>query len=85
MPEVLFQRQFLLLQVENLCPDIPAFQDGLPVTTKHDRENHGFGVKSIQAIARKYGGSTVFQVDNGWFVLKVLLPLPKRTENTSSQ
>lgn len=77
------QKQFLLLQVENFCPDMPVFRNGLPVTTKPDRENHGFGVKSIQSIARKYGGSTSFQVNNGWFVLKVLLPLPKETGEPS--
>lgn len=52
---------------------------------KRDKENHGFGVKSIQAIARKYGGSTIFQASDGWFVLKVLLPLPKETERLSVQ
>ena len=77
------QKQFLLLQVENLCPDMPVFRNGLPVTTKPDRENHGFGVKSIQSIARKYGGSASFQVSNGWFVLKVLLPLPKEAGEPS--
>ena len=77
------QKQFLLLQVENFCPDIPVFRNGLPITTKPDRENHGFGVKSIQSIARKYGGSASFQVSNGWFVLKVLLPLPKETREPS--
>ena len=79
------QKQFLLLQVENFCPNMPSFQDGVPVTTKRDKENHGFGVKSIQAIARKYGGSTIFQASDGWFVLKVLLPLPKETERLSVQ
>lgn len=77
------QKQFLLLQVENLCPDMPVFRNGLPVTSKPDPENHGFGVKSIQSIARKYGGSASFQVSNGWFVLKVLLPLPKETGKPS--
>ena len=70
------QKQFLLLQVENYCPDAPAFRDGLPTTTKQDTDNHGFGVKSIQAIAKKYGGSAAFQTTDNWFVLKVLLPLP---------
>ena len=79
------QKQFLLLQVENFCPDMPAFQDGLPVTTKRDKENHGFGVKSIQAIAKKYGGSTFFQASDSWFVLKVLIPLPKGAEELSLQ
>ena len=70
------QKQFLLLQAENPCPDMPVFRNGLPVTTTPDHKNHGFGVKSIQAIARKFGGSAHFQASDGWFVLKVLLPLP---------
>ena len=70
------QKQFLLLQVENYCPEPLNFRDGLPVTTKGDAGNHGFGLKSIQLTAKKYGGSAVVQVKDDWFVLKVLLPLP---------
>ena len=73
------QKQFLLLQVENYCPNMPAFRDGLPVTTKQDSANHGFGVKSIRFTARKYGGSTTVGAEDGWFVLKVLIPLPENT------
>lgn len=76
------QKQFLLL-VENYCPEAPKFQGGLPVSTKGDPAFHGFGVKSIQHTARKYGGTTTFGVEEGWFVLKVLIPLShleKRTE-----
>lgn len=69
------QKQFLLLQVENYCPDPPEFQGGLPVTTKSDGTNHGFGLKSIQYTAGKYGGTTTVHAEGGWFVLKVLIPL----------
>lgn len=69
------QKQFLLLRVENYCPETPKFQGGLPVSTKGDPAFHGFGVKSIQHTARKYGGTTTFGVEDGWFVLKVLIPL----------
>lgn len=78
------QKQFLLLQVENYCPDIPEFRDGLPVTTKQDPANHGFGLKSIRYTARKYGGTTTVREEDGWFVLKVLFPLPENeTKNTT--
>lgn len=78
------QKQFLLLQVENYCPDMPEFRDGLPVTTKQDSDNHGFGLKSIRFIAQKYGGTTTVRAEDGWFVLKVLLPLPESdAENTT--
>lgn len=69
------QKRFLLLQVENYCPLRPEFQSGLPVTTKPDPSNHGFGLKSIQYTAKKYGGTTTVQADGAWFVLKVLIPL----------
>lgn len=69
------QKQFLLLQVENYCPRMPEFQGGLPVTTKVDKANHGYGLKSIQLTARKYGGSMTASAADDWFVLKVLLPL----------
>lgn len=77
------RKQFLLLQVENYCPDAPQFQDGLPKTTKSDNANHGFGLKSIRYTAAKYGGTTIVQAEDGWFVLKVLFPLPEGAEATA--
>ena len=70
------QKQFLLLQVENYCPDPPDFRRGLPSSTKQDTDNHGFGLKSIQHTAKKYGGSATVQAENTWFILKVLIPIP---------
>lgn len=72
------QKQFLLLKVENYCPEPPRFQNGLPVTTKDDSANHGFGLKSIRAAAEKYGGSVTAGVEDEWFVLKMLIPLKNR-------
>ena len=46
----------LLVQEENYFDGPLAFEDGLPVTTKGDRDYHGFGMRSIRLIARKYGG-----------------------------
>ena len=31
-------------------------KDGLPVTHKKDKQNHGFGVRSMNMLAEKYGG-----------------------------
>lgn len=72
------QKQFLLLKVENYCPEPPRFRDGLPVTTKLDVANHGFGLKSIRAAAQKYGGSMTAAIEDEWFVLKMLIPLRER-------
>lgn len=70
------QKQFVLFQVENYCPDPPELRRGLPLTTKQDAQNHGFGLKSIRQTAQKYGGTASLAAEGGWFVLKVLLPIP---------
>lgn len=70
------QKQFILLKLENFCPQQLVFQDGFPVSTKADFENHGFGLKSIRYATEKYGGSVTVGVEDNWFVLKILIPIP---------
>lgn len=55
-----------LLQLEN----------GLPVTTKEDRIYHGYGVKSMQYLVKKYKGEMAISTDQQVFSLKLLLPIP---------
>jgi signal transduction histidine kinase len=50
--------------------------NGLPVTTKRDKDNHGFGLKSIRYAAEKYGGTMTINIEENWFILRILLPLP---------
>ena len=53
-----------------------VFADGLPVTTKSNRQYHGFGMKSMRHLATKYGGSLVTSVKDHVFSLQILLPMP---------
>ena len=68
------QKGFVLLRLENYCEDQLAFEDGLPASTKGDPRFHGYGLKSIRYVARKYGGTATVQVGGGWFELRVLFP-----------
>lgn len=74
------QRGFALIRVENYCECSPDFFEGLPVTTKNDRELHGYGLKSIRYVAKKYGGTVTARMEKQWFVLQILLPQPDRPE-----
>ena len=74
------QKQFVLFEMENYCPNPPKFRGGFPVTTKADSENHGYGVKSIQYTVKKYGGRVIVKAEQEWFLLKVLIPLPTEEE-----
>ena len=46
-----------------------------PVTTKHDKKNHGFGIKSIDYAVKKYNGMITFGVENDMFEIKILIPM----------
>lgn len=70
---------FLCVQTNNCCDTQPQQKDGLPLTTKTDRVNHGFGLKSIRYLARKYGGTMCVSVQTGVFILQVTLPEPPIT------
>lgn len=50
------------------------FDEGLPATTHSDpRDFHGYGMKSMRTIARKYGGEINVKAADGVFVLTVWL------------
>ena len=60
----------LFLQVVNDCVDTVRFEHGIPVS---NQPGHGIGVRSICAIAERYGGIYSFAVQNGRFLLRVSL------------
>ena len=53
-----------------------ALQGGLPKTSKSDAAYHGFGLKSIQAIAEKYDGIMTLLPEKETFLLRITLPSP---------
>lgn len=71
------EKGFVRIRLENRFHGDLRLNRGLPVTTKSDQRYHGFGVKSIAATAERYGGSATFDQKNGWFELRILLPIPK--------
>nr|WP_239471554.1 ATP-binding protein [Olsenella profusa] len=72
------RRRMVAVSVENCCASTPRFAtDGLPLTTKHDSTNHGFGMRSMRAIAERYGGSLHAGFEGGVFYLNVLLAMPE--------
>ncbi len=67
---------FLSIQINNYCEEKVVFADGLPITTKRNKDYHGFGMKSMRHIAKKYGGSMATSVADNMFTLQILLPMP---------
>ncbi len=73
---VFSKKNFLMIRVENYFPgELQDVVQGIPATTKPDKRNHGYGLKSIQYSARKYGGSVTIVQKDDWFILKILIPI----------
>lgn len=73
--EVFEKNGFIFIMMVNNCDREVKMQNGLPVTTRKDRREHGYGVKSILRTAEKYGGTATFSWKDGLFEMKVLIPV----------
>ena len=65
----------VLVQEENYFDGTLAFEDGLPLTTKSDKGYHGFGMRSLRMIVKKYGGELTTYVTDDIFHLNIILPI----------
>ena len=68
------KKNFVLIQINNYCENKIKLKNGYPVTTKADKESHGFGLKSIRYTVEKYHGTVTFDIKKNWFELKILIP-----------
>lgn len=45
------------------------------LSTKADKQNHGYGLQSMEMTVRKYNGEIDINTDNGAFILTVIIPV----------
>lgn len=70
------QNQLFTIQVQNYFDKQLKFEGGLPKTTKNNKNDHGYGMKSIRYIAEKYNGTITIKVDGDIFILQIFIPTP---------
>jgi sensor histidine kinase YesM len=66
-----------MIQIENFLAERPREEQGMPLTTKKDKENHGYGLKSVRHILKKYEGIMRISMENRMFSLTIALPQKK--------
>lgn len=66
------QGSLTILHVENPCAETVQFKDGRPQSRK-DALYHGFGFRSMERTALKYGGTAVARQSGNMFFLDVTL------------
>lgn len=74
------QKNFLILRFENYYEEALQYQEGKLVTTKKDKEYHGYGLKSIRYTVNKYEGAVSIDTNGNWFELKILIPMKVSSE-----
>ena len=65
----------LSIHVENYFEGTLSFENGLPRTDKGG-DFHGFGMKSMERIASKYGGEISVVASDNKFNLDIIIPIP---------
>ena len=69
-----FNRDRLYIKGSNIIKNsVELDKDGNPVSTKQDKNNHGYGCKNIRTVVRKYEGEIEFFVNDGIFVVEIIL------------
>ncbi|MGN0813761.1 MAG: GHKL domain-containing protein [Candidatus Coproplasma sp.] len=67
------QGNLRVIHQENYFEGNLTFADGLPQTTKEDKNYHGFGTKSMRMIAEKYGGELLMHTDSNLFTVDIVI------------
>lgn len=74
--KVASHQQFLIIRLDNYDTSSLDLSTGqLPETSKTNKDYHGFGLKSMEYVANKYGGSLTLSKEDNWVQLKIILPL----------
>ena len=78
------KQKFLAINVMNPYSEDLVFENEIPKTTKRNKSEHGFGLKSIEYIVSKYHGAMSIQNENGVFSLMLLIPIPGISEKETT-
>lgn len=79
------KQHFLTINILNPIEGKPTFEGNLPISTKGDRDNHGYGIKSIRHTVRKYNGHITIKTENGCFSLMILIPIMDTTQRLDQE
>ena len=65
--------KLVLIYIYNTYQENLKIENNKLITTKKDSFNHGFGLKSIENIVKKYNGDLKISTNNNIFELNIIL------------
>lgn len=72
---VQIQRKKGIILIELINPyqgTVDFDESRMPVTSKADRESHGFGTKSIRSIIEKYDGQMIIKTEGQKYLIRMI-------------
>lgn len=69
------EKKFVIISTENYYSGKLVFMNGLPMTTKQDKTNHGYGMRSMQNIIEKYNGQMSIKAEMDIFSVNIIIPI----------
>lgn len=77
------QNSFVFVKVQNYYEHNLVTNDGDFETTKKEKYNHGFGIKSMRQVVGKYNGTLEIDTSGNWFTVCVLIPRPTSSKSAN--
>lgn len=65
---------FVMIHESNYFVGNLKMKNGIPMTTKHDTDYHGYGIKSIKMLCDKYGGNLKISTEDNIFNIDLIFP-----------
>lgn len=66
---------YVFLSIKNSRRHPLKLREGIPVTTKDDKKNHGLGTRNMIEAAEKFGGSVAWREEDETVITEIMIPL----------
>jgi len=67
---------YLNINIQNtIIEDVVIGENGLPQTSKIDKDNHGIGLINVKNIVEKYNGKYEIKIENQRFITEIYLKI----------
>ena len=78
--QIVNEKQMVMIVMRNYSSNAPQFEGETPITSKN-KKYHGYGIKSVKRIVRKYNGEAKFGYSNNFFVCRIIFPQASKKES----
>ena len=70
---MLIMNEMFLLQIENTSSEIPKKQGERFLTSKQEKEYHGWGTENVKELVKKYEGEISYQYTKERFQVEIIV------------